>query len=230
MSQDEKQASHFVALMNEGKYTSSDYIRIFLVVIALGLTLYHLMPPIFGYIDPLSFRSVSLSFFLALVFLIKPMGVDYKNKKITWLFAIDVFCILLTIVVNVYILYDIDEFVIREGDPTRMDVYMGTAIVLLIMEATRRTMGWAIVILTCFFLGQALYADHMFSIFYGPPLTLDQLMNALFLELGGIYGIAMEVMSSYLFLFIFFGALLMKTGVGQFFTQGSRPWPPAVDK
>jgi len=125
--------------------------------------------------------------------------------------------ILLVTAIEVYTLYDIEAFIWRRGELTNWDIWAGTILILLLLEATRRVVGWAMVIIASFFLIQTAFSDHFFGILYGPPNSWFTILDYIFMRENGIYGIPIMVMSTYIFLFILFGSILIRSGAGRFF-------------
>ena len=72
-----------------------------------------------------------------------------------------------------------------------------------------------------FFLIQTSFSDYFFSIFYGPPSSWFNIIDYLFMRENGIYSIPLMVMATYIFLFILFGAILVRSGAGRFFINVS---------
>jgi TRAP transporter 4TM/12TM fusion protein len=125
--------------------------------------------------------------------------------------------ILLVIAIEIYTLYDIEEFIWRRGDLTNLDIWVGTIMIFLLLEATRRVVGWAMVIIASFFLIQTRFSDHFFGILYGPPNDWFTIIDYIFMRENGIFGIPIMVMATYIFLFILFGSFLIRSGAGRFF-------------
>lgn len=202
-------------------------------LLSISLSLYHLYVGYAGSLEAHAFRSTHLAFVMVLCFFMRPLGrrkwTDPKNK---W-FAVDLLFALLTVSIQVYTLWDIDKFTMRRGDLSDLDVYAGTVLIFLLLEATRRTVGWAMVIIAGFFLLQTRFSDFFPGIFYGPPSSWFTMVDYLFMRENGIYSIPLMVMATYIFLFILFGAILVRSGAGRFFINtalaltGSRVGGPA---
>ncbi len=113
------------------------------------------------------------------------------------------------------------DLIARDGDPTHADLVVGTVLVLLIFEGTRRLMGLALplmcgVCLLYWFFGQYLPA----------PLNhrgydFDQVITHLSFGTEGFYGVPIYVSATYIFLFILFGSFLERAGMIQLFTDVS---------
>ena len=201
--------------------------------LSVSLSLYHLFISYAGTVEAHAFRSTHLAFVLVVAFLIKPLGRKSWREPYKWYSFIDFILIAAVITIQVYTLYDIEAFIFRRGDLTQWDLWMGTAMIFILLEATRRTVGWAMVLISGFFLLHTAFSDHFFWIFYGPPNSWFTIVDYLFMRENGIYGIPLMVMATYIFLFILFGAILMESGAGRFFINlalaltGSRRGGPA---
>lgn len=196
--------------------------------LAIALAMFHIFVAGFGTPESLSFRSTHLSAMLLLAFLIQPMfrsaitepvwqpGQSGNLKRIIG-FGIDIAMIVLVLAVQIYLLADIEELQAREGSPEENDIIYGWILIGLVIEATRRAVGWAMVIITGFFIFQTLKADWFIGMFYGPPVAVDTFIDAQFIQTIGIFGIPILVASTYIVLFIVFGAILIRSGAGRFF-------------
>lgn len=201
--------------------------------LSVSLSVYHLYVAYAGCLEAHAFRSTHLAFVMVLCFLLRPIGrKNWTDPKNGW-FALDLFFAALVVAIQVYTLWDLDAFIFRRGDLTDMDLWVGTIMLVLLLEATRRAMGWAMVIIAGFFMIQTAFSDHFFGIFYGPPSSWFTMIDYLFMRENGIYSIPLMVMATYIFLFILFGAILVRSGAGRFFINvalaltGSKTGGPA---
>ncbi len=195
---------------------------LFASVISIALAIFHLYVAVWGTPEGRSFRSVHLTVMLILAVLINPLGRAGLTDAIDTLrartgFAIDLVLVGLVIFVQLWTLWDIDEFHLRYGEKELPDLIVGGILILLVLEATRRAVGWAMVIITGFFVLHALYANHFFGFFYGPPVRFGKFIDTLFMSSDGIFGIPLHVCATYIVLFIIFGAVLIRSGAGRFF-------------
>ncbi|MCP4576421.1 MAG: TRAP transporter permease [Deltaproteobacteria bacterium] len=193
------------------------FIALSIVSLTVSLSLYHLFLSWAGLVDAYSFRSTHVCFVLVIAILFKPLGRKSWKDPFNLCSIIDFSLIAIVIITQIYILYDIDEFVFRGGNLTNWDVRIGSAMLFIVLEVTRRMVGWALVLIAGFFLLHTYLADHFFWLFYGPPNDWATIVDYLFMRENGIYGIPTMVMATYVFLFILFGAILMESGAGRFF-------------
>ena len=172
------------------------------------------------------YRTSFLGIALALTFLMYPWRRG-ASRRIT---VLDIVLAVAALVVSFYPLtlrfgwfpLGLDaDFVRRAARPTDLDVWMGTIAVLLILEATRRTVGW---ILPAFAAGLLAYG-HWGYLLPGQwghrGYDLDRIIGTLYITLEGIYGTALDVAATYIVLFTIYGAVLEFSGAGKFFLDVS---------
>ena len=92
----------------------------------------------------------------------------------------------------------------------------------MVLEAARRIVGWSIVCVVLLFLGYGYFGPYLPGPLAHRGLTLQQMVSHLFFTTEGVYGIPLGVSSTFIFLFILFGAYLEKTGLGKFFIDIGR--------
>jgi TRAP transporter 4TM/12TM fusion protein len=215
--QEEKKESVLEWMLRQKKGVFHYPLELTVCFLSIALSVYHLFVAYAGSLEAHAFRSTHLAFVMILCFMLRPLGRNkWTDPKNGW-FAIDLLCALLTLAVQIYTLWDLDAFIFRRGDLSQMDIYVGTVMLILLLEATRRAVGWAMVIIAGFFLLQTALSDHFFGIFYGPPSSWFTVIDYLFMRENGIYSIPLMVMATYIFLFILFGAILVRSGAGRFF-------------
>ncbi len=197
-------------------------------IVAISLALFHLFVAVFGTPEGRSFRSVHLTGMLVLAFFMNPLCREswrdpvsisgaVGNARRKFGLAVDLLLIVLVLFVQLWTLYDINAFHMRYGEKELYDLIVGGVLIVLVLEATRRVVGWSMVIITGFFICHSLYANHFFSFFYGPPVRFGKFIDTLFMSSDGIFGIPLHVCATYIVLFIIFGALLIRSGAGRFF-------------
>jgi len=188
-----------------------------LAAIPIFLGIFHLFNALNPAIDSYFMRTIHLSLMVVLVFLIKPLGRKAIFSKKNGFFIIDLLCIVATIGVLIYVLYDVEGFLLRAGSPNSKDIIAGTIMIILVLEATRRVVGIMMFVISGFFLLHTAFANFFPGFLNGPPSSLKSMITWIWMLAEGIYSIPIAVMANYIFLFVVFGVLMMKTGAGQLF-------------
>ena len=124
---------------------------------------------------------------------------------------------ILAMVPPVYILVNYQQLILRAGTVTPLDTVIGTLGIVMVIEAARRIVGLPIVIVVLCFLGFGFFGPYMPGPLAHRGLSLQQMVGHLFFTTEGVFGIPLGVSSTFIFLFILFGAFLEKTGLGKFF-------------
>ena len=187
------------------------------IAVSVLLCMYHLFVAYFGQPEAQIFRSTHVFFVLIITFLSFPVKQE-NNKSIypkIWS-SVNLLFILLTIYVQVYIFKDYESFCVRSANPNILDAITGFLMVLLVLEATRRAIGLPMVILAIFFTLYALSSNYFPGFFKSPPASFLLLFSRMLMRGDGIYGMPIMTMSSFVFLFMIFGAFLVQTGTGDF--------------
>jgi len=153
---------------------------------------------------------------LVLSFIMYPFGKRSSYKSVS---PLDWLCIALSAAIPLYVWVDYLGVVERAGNPGVSDLIVATLLVVLVLEASRRTSGWALTILCCIFIAYGLFGRGLPGMFGHRGYTWMQLSNHFFANTEGIYGTSVSVAASYIFLFILFGAIMGKSGMGAFFND-----------
>ena len=190
-----------------------------IVVLSLALSLFHFYSTYFGQAEAHAHRSTHLAFMLVLAFLLFPFRRAHWSDPLGWPFLVDLAFIGIAIGAQLYTLASLSRFVDPGYAATTGDVVVGTLLIVAVLEAARRTVGWGLTLTAVFFLVQTWHADRFVWIFYGPPTSWASMVESFFGKEEGLYGIPIAIMSSVLILFIVFSAFLSMTGIGDFFVQ-----------
>ena len=182
--------------------------------IAITFSIFQLYTAIFGVLDAHLQRAVHLGFALALSYLLYPSRKSWSRTK---LHPVDLILAILGAAAPAYICIMYNELVMRSGIMTTPDVIMGVIGVLLVIEATRRVVGIPMVVVVLVFIAYAFAGPYMPGVLAHRGLTPEQLIGHLYFTTEGIFGIPLGVSSTFIFLFILFGAYLESTGLGKFF-------------
>ncbi|WP_244935142.1 TRAP transporter permease [Acuticoccus sediminis] len=178
--------------------------------VALAMSLYHLWVAFFGPPDAQKFRAIHLTFVVAIAFLMLP-GRGYRDPETGKPNIFDLVLLGLAVASAAYPIFAYDYLVKRMyyvDELTIPDFIFGSLAVILVLEATRRAVGWALPATAAAFLIYTLIWRG-----FGLEMTLDQL----YLTTEGIFGIPLGVSATYIVLFILFGALVERSGAGKLF-------------
>ena len=182
--------------------------------IAIAFSVFQLYTATFGVLDAQLQRGIHLGFGLALAFLLYPTCRSWSRNKIH---PLDLVLAVLGAAAPAYIIYEYQHLVLRAGTVSSLDLVVGVIGILLVIEATRRVVGIPMVCVVLAFLAYAFAGPYMPGILAHRGLTLPQLVGHLYFTTEGIFGIPLGVSSTFIFLFILFGAYLESTGLGKFF-------------
>ncbi len=116
-----------------------------------------------------------------------------------------------------YVPWIYDQLAFRVGNPTTTDVLMGTTLIVVLLEAVRRSMGWPLPVIAILFMAYAYFGQHMPGILVHPGASWPNIVNHLYLTSQGIYGTALGVIATYVFHFVLFGVMATRIGLGQLF-------------
>ena len=170
----------------------------------------------FGVFSATEARSIHLAFALFLAYMAYPAFKRSPRDRIPiqdWVLAtVAAFC-------GAYMFIFYEGLSQRPGAPILQDVIVGVAGVLLLLEATRRALGPPLMIVASFFLIYSLAGPWMPGILSHGGVSLYGLINHQWLTTQGVFGIALGVSTSFVFLFVLFGALLDKAGAGNYFIK-----------
>lgn len=190
------------------------------IVSALAITfsVFQLYTAIFGVLDAQLQRAVHLGFGLALSYLLYPALDSWSRQTIH---PLDVILAVLGAAAPAYIVYEYQNLVLRAAMPTELDIVVGVTGILLVIEAARRVVGIPMVCVVLAFLAYAFAGPYMPGVLAHRGLTVNQLVSHLYYTTEGIFGIPLGVSSTFIFLFILFGAYLESTGLGKFFIDAA---------
>ncbi|HJQ55874.1 MAG TPA: TRAP transporter fused permease subunit, partial [Vineibacter sp.] len=190
----------------------------------LALSCFHYYTAGFGLLREQTHRGIHMAFVLGLIFLVfaadrrpaespappawwRPGGVPLYDWALLAGAAVS----------SLYLPAIFEDIAFRVGNPLPIDVVMGTVLTGIVLEATRRTMGWPLVLIALAFIAYAFLGPWMPGILVHPGTTWSQLMDHLYLTSQGIYGIPIGVVATYVFHFVLFGVVAMRIGLGRLF-------------
>lgn len=186
------------------------------------LSCYHFYTAGFGIPQATTHRGLHLAFTLGLIYLsfsafgsgrnpgrgvFSPLGLPLHD----WALAIA------GVVSAFYVPWIFEDLAFRVGAPLPIDIAMGTVLILVLLEATRRAMGWPLPVIAILFIAYAYFGRSMPGVLTHPGADWSNIVNHLYLTSQGIYGTALGVISTYVFHFVLFGVMAMRIGLGQLF-------------
>jgi TRAP transporter 4TM/12TM fusion protein len=185
-------------------------------LLSAGLSLYALYWVLFV-VQPQIYRVSFLLIALVLSFLLFPR-VRGAHQRVT---ALDWLMIAASIIALAWPLIDFQAFIYRAADPKPIDLVLGSITVVLVLEATRRAVGWILPVTAAVFLVYAIVGPQLdvigLSLFAHRGYPVDRLVGTLYMTLEGIFGVPLDVTATYIILFTIYGAVLERSGAGQFF-------------
>ncbi|HEY7496970.1 MAG TPA: TRAP transporter fused permease subunit [Vicinamibacterales bacterium] len=190
-------------------------------VLAIALSCYALYWVLF-IVQPQVYRVSFLLIAVVLIFLLFPRRRGVSLDRVE---PIDWISIAATIVALAWPIADFTRFVYRAADPLAVDVALGSIAIVVVLEATRRSVGWILPATAIGFIAYG-WAGPIFDR-VGMPLiahrgyALDRLVGTLYMTLEGMFGVPLDVASTYIILFTIYGALLERSGAGRFFIDWS---------
>ena len=185
-------------------------------IVAVLFSSFQVYTAIFGALAPQLQRSIHLTFALLLAYTLYPFNRSKRDKSMC---LIDYILIGASSFIALYWIFNYEAIVLRAGDITRLDFVMGIIAVLLVLEATRRVCGLPVFILGILALLYCYFGRYVPGEFMHRGFSIQRIVAHMYLSTEGMLGVPIGVVSTFVFLFLLFGAFLKRTGVGQFFND-----------
>jgi TRAP transporter 4TM/12TM fusion protein len=208
-------------------FTHDRVVKSTIALTAVGMSLYHLYVALTGAPEAFYFRGAHLLFASVLVFLIYPGFVvrdetaeiavrddaggiigGAPRARVSW---VEWLLIAATSATIVYIWIEHERIITRYvfvEDPTNLEFALGVVFTLLVLEATRRVLGWALPVTAVLFVAYG---------FIFANVRPEQMVEIMYLTTEGIFGQTLGVSAAYVMMFVIFGAFMERTGVGRLF-------------
>ena len=194
-------------------------VKLVVYYLCLAFTLYHL-----AYASGIralqmvniKHHAIHVGLILMLGFALYPAFKKTSRKKIAWY---DWILIAFSAVMPVYVFIRYPTFISTGFQGDTIDIVMGTILIVLVLICSRRLSGWALPILSVIFLLYALFGRHFPGIFQHRGYSWHRIVTYLTTDIYGIYGTSIKVSATYIVLFIIFGEVMNKCGMGQFFND-----------
>jgi len=185
-----------------------------IAALAIAASCFHLYTAAFGLFYAMKQRGIHWLLMGTIIFLLYPVSKKRPADKIDiwdWVLAG------LLVYGCLNILMNWEAITAREGRAISSDIYLGVVMTILVIEATRRTVGWPLPIVAIVALLYAVSGPYLPGMLAHPGFPISELAPYMYLRTDGIFGVPLGVSASFIFLFVLFGAILNVSGAGQFF-------------
>ena len=196
-----------------------------LYVYVLAMGFFHLYTAVFGTFEAFLQRAIHLTWVLPMAFVLYPL-VPFKKDQLPdttvpwydWILAAA------SAAPGLYIMINYDQLMMRmQGvdELTTAQLILGTMLIVLLLEATRRIVGLPLVIVALVFTVYTYVCDASFlpSVLRGVPTEFDRIIEGMFLTDEGIFSSSLGVSATFVMIFLIFGGFLEKSGVGEYFME-----------
>ncbi len=190
----------------------SKIVNLFIKLGGAGISLFIIATMLIFPLPAMMQRAAVLMLSLFVIFLLYPL---FRNKPaldfLNWIWAV------LAVVVCGYVLVDFENLVNRMGSLNTVDMILGGLCVVMVLDATRRSIGWPLPFVTMIFLLYGYFGNLIPGSFGHRGYDIHRILNQMYMTTEGVFGIPLGVVVTIVFLFILFGAFLDKGGGGKFF-------------
>ena len=189
------------------EWSHAGLFRLTVITVSIAMALYHMWAIAFGSPEAIPFRGTHLLFALMLTFLLYRW--NWAEGRLPSVLDYVLLVLSAAPIVHLFANYQyVTTRIFYVDDLTPTDMIMGTILVLIVLEAARRVIGWALPITAMVFLIYGLFIARL------EPMRL---MDQLYMTTEGIFGIPIAVSASYVLIFVLFGSFMERTGTGQLF-------------
>lgn len=221
-----KQAKQLVEESEFGSRKITGLSKHAISIVAGVWSLFQLSLPKFIMLNAVHIRAIHLAFAITLVYLSYPA---FKKLKTSGPFSFlsrkqgipiaDWVLAILAALSALYLAIDYEGLSMRQGAPIPRDIWIGLLLLVLLLEAARRSIGPALSIVAVGFVLYAFYGPYMPDLLAFKGVSLGRFMGQETMSTEGIYGVPLDVSATVVFLFVLFGAMLEKAGGGEYFVQ-----------
>src|SRR5438105_3986758 len=192
------------------------WLATFLAAVAVASSAFHLYAA-YSIVRTDLLREIHVGIVLFLSYMLFPVARRFRHRLMWW----DVVLALVSVATIVWMVAGGDDFTDRNTMPTNWDLVFGIALMVLVIEATRRTSGWVMPIVIGVFLAYAFVGPWLPSPWTHRGYDLSRLVGHMYMTLEGIFGTAVDVSATLIILFVIYGAFLHYSGAGRFFLDFS---------
>lgn len=192
------------------------WLAAFVTLAAVGMSVYHLYTA-YSIVPAQTLRATHLALVLFLCFLVFPVARRYRHRVMWW----DWLAALLAVAMAYYLIAGGDDLTDRNTTPLPWDIFWGVTMIVLVLEAMRRTSGWIMPFVCSLFIAYALAGPWLPAPWTHKGYEVGRLIGVMYMTLEGVFGVALDVSSSLIILFTIFGAFLQYSGAGKFYLDFS---------
>jgi TRAP transporter 4TM/12TM fusion protein len=181
--------------------------------VAIVLSVFSIYTACFGVLSDMLQRSFHLALVIVLIF--AAHGALARCSSPRFQVIVDTILMAVGFAVLIYHIVFFDQVAGRWGELTEIEFWLGTVCVAVLLEATRRVIGWPIVILALIFLAYAFVGPYLPGLLYHRGYSLERVVAHLYLGGGGIFGTPLGVSATFVVMIVIFGAMLERSGAGK---------------
>ena len=209
-----------------GEHNSSvtRYLLLLATLLAVSLSVFQIWQGISAQLSAPVFRPVHLGWVLVLVFLVNPLvKEEHAGPKLYPLARLaDLVLMLISGWAAARIaVFDYDDISFLLDGLQLPDLIAGPLLVVLLLEATRRTVGMTMVIVAGLFIVYAVFGDALPDSVASTGFSLEEMIRFHIFSTNGVFGAPLAIAAGVVFIFVLFGAFLQVTGAGQFFIDAA---------
>ncbi len=186
-------------------------------VLAMGL--FHLYTAVFGTYEAYLQRMIHLTWVLPMAFIMFPVSKAAPKDRVPWY---DWILGVISVLPGIYAMIHYEDITMRivQVDPvTGTQLVLGLILLVFLLEATRRVVGWPLALIGAFFAGYMYFGHLMPGIMRGLPFTLHEVVEQIYLTDEGVFSIPLGVSATFVMIFLIFGGFLEKSGIGNYFME-----------
>lgn len=197
------------------KFDSKTWLTIIMVISVLFIG-YHLVTAGIGMPEVMKHNAIHLGFLLALSFLYFPASKKSPRGRPS---NFDIVLFFISVACAVYTVVNRDSYLLRGGILNMGDYVVGLTTMVLVLEATRRTVGGQMLWISIICLAYMWAGPWMPGVFSHRGTSVPRIIQAIYLGGDGIYGMPLNVSATYLIIFVILAAILDKSGLGKLFND-----------
>jgi TRAP transporter 4TM/12TM fusion protein len=184
--------------------------------VGMSMSCFHLYTTVFGTLSAIPQRATHLGFALILMYLLLPLSKRKGVDQLVMVKLINYGLIIITVISSLYLLLQWETVQLRVGVPNTYDIIFALLAAVLLLEGTRRAIGWPLPVICCIFIFYAYFGPYFPGMLAHKGYSLSRIVSHLYMGIEGLWGLALGVSATYVVMFIIFGSFLMESGAGDF--------------